>query len=79
MSKLNLPQIHFGTAVEKPIDWRKEKFDARDDDEELAETPRDVIHMLGFDPAKEKHHEPHKPGPHRPHVTPHHHKPHKKD
>jgi hypothetical protein len=39
----------------KKVDWRKNAaetdFDA--DDEELAQTPPDVLAQLGFDPAKE--------------------------
>ena len=36
------------------VDWREELADEQDvDDEELEETPADVVAMLGFDPAKE--------------------------
>jgi hypothetical protein len=39
---------------EKLPDWRKETMDETDpDDEELDETPADVIAILGFDPKKE--------------------------
>jgi hypothetical protein len=45
------PDAHFG-AVDAPLpDWRK--IDDPDPDDELIETPPDVIAMLGFDPAKE--------------------------
>ena len=42
---------HFG-YVGKPLpDWRTELDEYEDpDDEELAETPADVILILGFDP-----------------------------
>jgi hypothetical protein len=52
-----LPEIHFGTATAKPtVNWRDEEFDDPDpdDDEELAETPADVISMLGFDPLDDE-------------------------
>lgn len=44
-----LPDIHYGTA-ESEIDWRKFHDNEPDDDEPLAETPRSVVRMLGFDP-----------------------------
>ena len=44
------PDIHFGSAVSPPVDWRKNNADDVDDDEELARTPPDIIAMLGFDP-----------------------------
>lgn len=45
------PYAHFG-SVDAPLpDWRK--IDDPDPDDELIETPPDVIAMLGFDPAKE--------------------------
>ena len=34
-------------------DWRKFKDEELDDDAELAETPKSVVEMLGFDPLKE--------------------------
>ena len=51
----NLPDVAFGHADAELPDWRAEPFadDAADDDEELAETPPDVIAMLGFDPLDE--------------------------
>ena len=45
-----LPDVSYGEhgATPKPgID------ETPDDDEELAETPADVVEILGFDPAKE--------------------------
>ena len=41
-------------SSETPLpDWRKQQFDELpDDDEELADTPSDVIEMLGFDPKE---------------------------
>ncbi len=55
MSKDNgtLPQAHFGEVRAPLPDWRKDKtkrHSERDDDEELAESPPDVVTMLGFDP-----------------------------
>ena len=49
-----LPDVHFGPAAAKPLDWRDGEYqdDAPDDDEELAETPADVVAMLGFDPLE---------------------------
>lgn len=48
-----LPDVYFGSPEDAPIDWRK-KTDGNTelgaDDEELMETPEDVIEMLGFDP-----------------------------
>ncbi len=44
-----IPDAHFGDG-ELP-DWREEEEDdVPDDDEELDETPLDVLDMLGFDP-----------------------------
>lgn len=34
-------------------DWREENEDEDSDDEELDETPPDVVAMLGFDPKEE--------------------------
>lgn len=44
--------VHFGQINSPPGDWREEApDDDRDpDDEEMAETPADVIEVLGFDP-----------------------------
>lgn len=49
--------IHFGD-VNKDIDnWRKDSSlgdsEVDPDDEELPETPEDVIAILGFDPKEE--------------------------
>ena len=51
-----LPDVHFGDASAKPIDWRDPKFADKtpDDDGELNPTPPDTVGMLGFDPAKVK-------------------------
>jgi len=46
--------VHFG-GVDAPLpDWRKADTDADDDpdDEELDETPADVLMILGFDPKE---------------------------
>ena len=48
----DFPDAHFGSADAKPVDWRKVP-DLDPDDTQLPETPRDVVMMLGFDPAKE--------------------------
>jgi hypothetical protein len=50
---MKLPQAWFGKIdPDSDFDWRKIPIDGidDDDDEELAETPQDVIDMLGFDP-----------------------------
>lgn len=42
--------VHFGVPSNAK-DWRKADVDTGpDDDEELAETPPDVVAILGFDP-----------------------------
>lgn len=42
--------VHFT----KGVDWRAELVDEPDnDDDELSETPADVVEMLGFDPLDE--------------------------
>ena len=46
-----IPDVHFGTAAtQNPAPWRGVESFEQDDDLELAETPPDVIAMLGFDP-----------------------------
>ncbi|MGO9135029.1 MAG: hypothetical protein ACLP8A_13430 [Methylovirgula sp.] len=52
IKNIELPNVWFGDkeASELGKDWRNAEFDDRDDDEELEETPPDVIAMLGFDP-----------------------------
>lgn len=51
-----LPEVHFGEVTNTPVDWRKAAQAGEvanlDDDVELAETPPDVIAMLGFDPLE---------------------------
>lgn len=50
---MKLPDVRFGAADRSLPDWRNSKMiDIPDDDEELSETPPDVVEMLGFDPAK---------------------------
>jgi len=49
----NLPDVRFGRIDPAQVDWRDLLDDEPDDDEELAETPDDVIAMLGFDPLDE--------------------------
>lgn len=48
-----LPDAHFGESGKPPVDWRKAPDEADPDDEQLEETPPDVVEMLGFDPAEE--------------------------
>ena len=52
MSKLNLPKVFFGKVGNKPKKWREEVIEDVEDDEELKETPPDVLKMLGFDPKE---------------------------
>jgi len=49
------PDVYFGTAESKPLDWRKypDPDNDVDDDEVLPQTPKDVVEMLGFDPLDE--------------------------
>jgi hypothetical protein len=52
---LGLPvDVYFGDADSEPPDWRSVDTDIDDDpdDELLAETPADVVAMLGFDPLE---------------------------
>lgn len=51
--RIDLPEVHFGSADDKPVDWRKATPDEAPDDVELEQTPQDVIDMLGFDPKDE--------------------------
>jgi hypothetical protein len=46
------PNAKFGTATAPLPDWRQGEDEPDPDDEELAETPPDVIAMLGFDPKE---------------------------
>lgn len=47
-----LPDVHFGSPDDGSVDWREGVFDedAPDDDEELPETPDEIVELLGFDP-----------------------------
>ena len=49
-----LPDVHYGQADRKPLDWRKHQhwLDLLDDDSELAKTPDHVVGILGFDPLE---------------------------
>jgi hypothetical protein len=47
----DLPEVHFGEANAKPIDWREFEDDDDDDDKPASQ---DLINMLGFDPDKEQ-------------------------
>lgn len=44
------PQARFGSAEAPLPDWHEMADGGLDDDEELGETPPDVVAMLGFDP-----------------------------
>jgi hypothetical protein len=51
-----LPDVSYGEAGAEGSDALTPKVDAEfdvDDDELLAETPADVVEMLGFDPKNE--------------------------
>jgi len=51
MPSPSLPDVAFGEADAPKLDWRKERDDDEDpDDEEFLETPEDVHELLGFDP-----------------------------
>lgn len=45
----DLPEIHFGTVKEEPVDWRADKETEDDEDAPASEA---LIEMLGFDPDK---------------------------
>lgn len=50
---MTLPfDAHFGNVSVKSDAW-KELPEDDPDDEELEETPEDIIELLGFDPKKE--------------------------
>lgn len=50
---MKLPEVHFGDADRPLPNWREHPEEGADDDEELAQTPVDVVAMLGFDPLDE--------------------------
>ena len=54
MSGPLLPGVRFGDESTDKLDWRDldGQDDDADDDELLAETPPDVVAMLGFDPLE---------------------------
>jgi len=45
--------IHFGKVGASKPDWRRYRNDEPDDDEELEQTPKDLVKLLGFDPNDE--------------------------
>lgn len=54
-ASIEMPAAHFGQVSETPAQWRdRGEYEEDDDpdDEELAETPADVVAMLGFDPLQ---------------------------
>jgi hypothetical protein len=48
----DLPSVHFGNASSDKIDWRENMPDESPDDDELHETPPEVLMILGFDPKE---------------------------
>lgn len=53
---MKMPDVYFGSPEDKPVDWKD--HDSPDaDDEELPETPKSVIGVLGFDPLEFSEHE----------------------
>lgn len=53
MSKLPLPEAHWGYVGKPRLNWRDVEIDeGPDEDDESAPTPPDVIAMLGFDPKE---------------------------
>ena len=42
--------VYFGDTLANEVDWRDRPDEVDPDDEELIETPIDVVRMLGFDP-----------------------------
>jgi hypothetical protein len=44
--------VHFGKIDDDLPDWREELEEDDPDDEELEETPEDVVAVLGFDPKE---------------------------
>lgn len=51
MSDKPFPMAHFGSVGNALPRWRGTE-DTDPDDEQLPETPSDVVGMLGFDPAE---------------------------
>jgi hypothetical protein len=49
-NRINFPDARFGTADTSLPNWRKTPA-GHDPDDEQIETPKDVVEMLGFDPA----------------------------
>ena len=45
---MELPDVYFGSPAAEPVPLVED--DSPDDDEELPETPADVVALLGFDP-----------------------------
>ena len=52
MKANELPDIWFGEVGERGIDWRTLPDEVDPDDEEMEQTPQDVIDLLGFDPKE---------------------------
>lgn len=47
-----LPDVSFGEPQDEQRDDSLPEIDDEDDDEELSETPADVVDILGFDPLE---------------------------
>lgn len=52
MEAIMIPNVHFGDVKENKTDWRKENDNTPDSDEELDQTPEDIVDLLGFDPKE---------------------------
>lgn len=51
----SIPEVHFGSVEDAPVDWRDADLDdAPDDDDELLVSPEDVVESLGFEPLLEE-------------------------
>ena len=47
-----IPQIQIGPVGNPKVNWRLQPVEEDPDDEELAETPAEIVAVLGFDPAE---------------------------
>ena len=47
---MKLPNVYFGDVTKQRPDWREVPDDPDPDDEELPETPPELVMILGFDP-----------------------------
>jgi len=53
-SNNEIPEVSFGSQKASETNWRKVIDNSADidTDEELAETPAEIINLLGFDPLE---------------------------